>query len=84
MLLTHNNIEDCRTLAVSRNCQFICKLENNIPKTIYKRDRFEDYYLIDEFSGYLLKREHSLDIGDNLIITVNEFINLLPEFQYTG
>ena len=73
--------------AKNNNCEFICIMENNIPKkiykAIYKRNSIDDYYLIDEFSGYLLKEAHSLDLSND-IMTVNEFIELLPEFHYEG
>lgn len=62
-------------------------MENNIPKKIYKavykRGIISDYVLIDEFSGYLLKENHTLELSND-IMTVNEFIKLLPDFHYEG
>lgn len=79
--------DNFKNRAIHNNCEFICVMENNIPKKIYKaifkRNSIDDYYLIDEFSGYLLKEEHSLELSNDLM-TVDEFIELLPEFHYEG
>ena len=80
----------CYTLDINNvdnNFKEDVTMENNIPKKIYKaihkRNSIDDYYLIDEFSGYLLKEAHSLELSND-IMTVNEFIELLPEFHYEG
>ena len=55
---------------------FICLLEDDVPKKIYKKSP-RDWVLIDEFSGYLKNKEDSFpkSLVDKEIITVEEFIN---------
>lgn len=83
----HTQLENFKETAKNNECKFICIMENNIPKriykAIYKHNNIDDYYLIDEFSGYLLKENHILELSNN-IMTVDEFIELLPEFHYEG
>ena len=79
--------DNFKDIAKNNDCKFICIMENNIPKKIYKatykRDNIDNYYLIDEFSGYLLKEDHVLSLSND-IMTVEQFIGLLPEFHYEG
>lgn len=91
-LLVKNNVDsqqwdNFKNKAKHDECNFICAMESNIPKKIYKavykRGIISDYVLIDEFSGYLLKEAHSLELSND-IMTVNEFIELLPKFHYEG
>lgn len=55
---------------------FICLLENNVPKKVYVRSG-QEWYLTDEFSGYLMTSEYSLPTTTVLkeVITVKEFID---------
>lgn len=50
---------------------FICEKDNDIPKKIYRRSNRE-YYLTDEFSGYLLK-DNKTHLN-NEVVLVNEFL----------
>ena len=55
---------------------FICLLESDIPKKVYRKFR-DSWYLTDEFSGYLMTSNNSFpaSIVAKEIITVEEFIN---------
>lgn len=54
---------------------FICLLENDVPKEIYKK-RGQKWYLTDQFSGYLKTKEDSFpkSLVEKETITVEEFI----------
>lgn len=55
---------------------FICLLDNNVPKKVYKKIN-NSWHLIDEFSGYILTKKDSLpnEYITKKLITVSEFIN---------
>jgi hypothetical protein len=55
---------------------FICLLESNVPKKLYAKNK-RNWYLTDEFSGYLMTSDNSFpaSIVSKEIITVEEFIN---------
>ena len=55
---------------------FICLLESNVPKKVYAKCG-KNWYLKDEFSGYLMTSDNSFldSIVSKEIITVEEFIN---------
>lgn len=55
---------------------FICLLESDIPKKVYRKFR-DSWYLTDEFSGYLMTSNNRFpaSIVSKEIITVEEFIN---------
>ena len=57
------------------NISFICLLEDNVPKKVYKKSN-HTWCLIDEFSGYLMTSNDSLPqtIIQKEIITFDEFI----------
>lgn len=50
---------------------FICEKDSGIPKKIYKRSK-KEYYLNDEFSGYLLKNNKTQ--LNNKVVLVREFL----------
>ena len=54
---------------------FICLLEDDVPKKLYAKSA-QDWYLNDEFSGYLKTKDDSFpkSLVDKEIITVEEFI----------
>lgn len=70
--------------AQQNSCLFICALWTGIPKQIYKQKKNKrnvDYELIDSFSGRLLNDKHCIKPTQN-IMTVQQFIALLPPFNY--
>ncbi|MGL5149577.1 MAG: hypothetical protein ACRC7N_03260 [Clostridium sp.] len=79
-ILIKNNIDLNESISLSteyeNNCDFICILENNIPKKIYKKINGA-WKLVDEFSGYVFSSSDNLT--SSLIcknkITLSEFIN---------
>ena len=70
--------EDFDTIPTSTlDCiSFICLLEEDVPKKIYKKGDHE-WILNDEFSGYLKTKDDSFpkSLVAKEIITVEEFIN---------
>lgn len=60
-----------------KNVSFLCLLENNIPKKVYRK-RKNEMVLTDEFSGYLMTSFDKLpdDMINKQIITFREFISI--------
>ncbi|MGZ7147332.1 hypothetical protein [Bacillus sp. BC08] len=60
--------------SIHYNIKFICILEFNIPKKVYKKDS-DKWNLVDEFSGYILNENNKLDthLVKKKIITIDEF-----------
>ena len=60
---------------IQNNILFVCSLENNVPKKVYKR-KDHSWSLNDEFSGYLMTEKDKLNksLIDKEIITVLDFI----------
>ena len=56
---------------MSDDVLFICEKDNNIPKKIYRRSK-KEYYLTDEFSGYLL--EDNKTLLHNKVVLVDELL----------
>ncbi|MBQ9035338.1 MAG: hypothetical protein IJ099_05180 [Alphaproteobacteria bacterium] len=56
---------------LSDDVLFICEKDNNIPKKIYRRSK-KEYYLTDEFSGYLL--EDNKTLLHNKVVLVDELL----------
>lgn len=65
--------------ASKRKCLFICHTVNKIPKRIYKINTEKNFYLIDEFSGYLINKPAR--VRNSCLYTVERFINLLPHYE---
>ena len=61
---------------ISERLSFICLLENNVPKKIYRRSD-STWYLTDEFSGYLTTEENRLPetLVENQVLSVECFIS---------
>ena len=57
------------------NIKFICLLENDVPKKVYKKSS-RNWYLVDEFSGYLMTNNNYLpkNVIAKKVITFDEFI----------
>ncbi len=70
--------DDFSNLAVDvvNQITFICLLDDNVPKKVYKK-LYNTWVLIDEFSGYILTQEDALldEYIEKQLITVSEFIN---------
>lgn len=64
-----------------REVLFICLKENDIPKKIFKRN-LEEYYLIDEFSGYLLKNNKT-QLNDK-IVKIDQFLKSISPIYDTS
>ena len=79
-VLVQNNItfEEIVSLdsSVQDSLSFVCSLENNIPKKVYRK-KDSCWILNDEFSGYLMTEENKLQqtLVDSQIITISDFIN---------
>lgn len=63
--------------AEKNNCHFICLVEDDVPKKIFKK-KSKRWKLFDEFSGYILINQ-KLKIKQD-IVTVKQFIASLPSF----
>ena len=77
--------EDIKQKALEHSCAFICFLDNNVPKQIYKqikKRRTIDYLLTDSFSGRLLNTRHQIHPSQE-VMTVRDFLALLPLFSYS-
>lgn len=61
--------------AILNSIKFICLLEKDVPKKVYKKSD-QNWFLIDEFSGYLMTNHDCLpkNIIEKKIITFVEFI----------
>lgn len=64
--------------SITNEISFICLLENDVPKKIYKKTR-GTWTLIDEFSGYLMTSSNIFpkSVISKSVITVQEFIHSL-------
>lgn len=62
-------------VAIKSQIDFVCSLEHDVPKKIYKKSGNE-FYLIDEFSGYLMTTSKTLppELISKGILTVHDFI----------
>ena len=79
--LTEDKIILNDTEMILADVKYICVLENKVPKKSFikitkNRPRREEWILIDEFSGYILKEEDALpnEIVQRRVVTMEEFV----------
>ncbi|WP_428817673.1 hypothetical protein ACQR2L_05045 [Clostridium butyricum] len=69
-----------------KSYDFLCEVKDNIPKKIYTKNSEDLYDLIDEFSGFILTKDNSLDKSfmNNSYVstTVSKFISNLPPYKF--
>ena len=61
---------------------YICVLENKVPKKVFGKNKKGEFYLFDEFSGYIMKEKHKLsdDLLAKGIVTMGEFTDFYKGF----
>lgn len=78
VLISNTTTENFKSISSSTpdGISFICLLEEDVPKKIYRLNKSKKWVLLDQFSGYLKTKNDSFSksLVDKKIITVEEFI----------
>ncbi len=58
----------------------VCVLENKVPKKVFSKSKQGKYYLIDEFSGYIMNKPLPHRMVEQGIVTMGEFTDFYKDF----